>query len=148
MKADPLLIQMYRSFCSILDIISHSREVFKNNFFPSVCQNLTSRFEVMLFRFVLIAFHDESICVPNVSCGSKISELYLMGPFFCLLDYKQTDLVYVLRLVVHPNCISQNAVWQRPTFSEILGFHLELHHKKHVNRFNSIFMFDNFIELF
>ena len=34
-------------------------------------------------------------------------------------------------------------------FLEILGFHLEIHHKKkHANRSNSIFMFNNFIKLF
>ena len=53
-----------------------------------------------------------------------------MEPLFSLPDYKQTNLVQVLRLIMHRDCISRNAVWQRPMFPEILDFNLNLNHKK------------------
>ena len=104
-----ILIQIYRNFCSIFDIISHNGEVVKNNLFLNFAKTSPAALKLRCSRFVLIVFLDESKCFSqNVSCGSKIPDRALLNGtiLLSLPDYKQTDLVHVLRLVTHPDCIS------------------------------------------
>ena len=66
MNVDSFLIQIYRIFCRIFEIIAKTGKLSRTIPSQSFAKIPPATLKVSLARFVSIAFFDESKCVPNV----------------------------------------------------------------------------------